>query len=70
MGSPKTLYPIRGGPIQITGTRNWKITHFLCVLGNQLPLFSWFEKPSSMPALDNWFKRSIGEWESIRVWAI
>ncbi|KAL0152509.1 hypothetical protein M9458_052232 [Cirrhinus mrigala] len=44
-----------------------------CVLGFQPPMFPWSGEPSSVPAVDDWIKRSERVWDSAHVrlqWAI
>ncbi|KAL0195021.1 hypothetical protein M9458_008593, partial [Cirrhinus mrigala] len=36
------------------------LTPFQCVLGYQPPLFPWTEEPSNVPAVDHWFRESVG----------
>ncbi|KAI2645188.1 Transposon Tf2-11 polyprotein [Labeo rohita] len=36
------------------------LTSFQCVLGYQPPLFPWTEEPSNVPAVDHWFRESVG----------
>ncbi len=43
------------------------LTPFQCVLGFQPPLFPWSGEPSSVPAVDNWIRRSERVWDSAHV---
>ncbi|KAL0193294.1 hypothetical protein M9458_011590, partial [Cirrhinus mrigala] len=40
------------------------LTPFQCVLGYQPPLFPWNDEPSSVPAVDYWFRESERVWNS------
>ncbi|KAL0172725.1 hypothetical protein M9458_033036, partial [Cirrhinus mrigala] len=40
---------------------------FQCVLGFQPPMFPWSGEPSSVPAVDDWIKRSERVWDSAHV---
>ncbi len=40
------------------------VTAFQCVLGYQPPLFPWSGEPSSVPAVDDWIRRSERVWDS------
>ncbi|KAL0163510.1 hypothetical protein M9458_039263 [Cirrhinus mrigala] len=49
------------------------LTPFQCVLGFQPPMFPWSGEPSSVPAVDDWIKRSERVWDSAHVrlqWAV
>ncbi|KAI2662443.1 Transposon Tf2-9 polyprotein [Labeo rohita] len=43
------------------------LTPFQCVLGFQPPMFPWSGEPSSVPAVDDWIKRSERVWDSAHV---
>ncbi len=43
------------------------MTPFQCVLGYQPPLFPWSGEPSSVPAVDDWIRRSERVWDSAHV---
>ncbi|KAG1926575.1 retrotransposable element [Pimephales promelas] len=43
------------------------LTPFQCVLGYQPPLFLWSGEPSSVPAVDDWIRRSERVWDSAHV---
>ncbi|KAL0195007.1 hypothetical protein M9458_008579, partial [Cirrhinus mrigala] len=43
------------------------LTPFQCVLGFQPPLFPWSGEPLSVPAVDDWNKRSERVWDSAHV---
>ncbi|KAI2659768.1 Transposon Tf2-6 polyprotein [Labeo rohita] len=43
------------------------LTPFQCVLGFQPPLFPWSGEPSSVPAVDDWIRRSERVWDSAHV---
>lgn len=43
------------------------MTPFQCVLGYQPPLFPWSGEPSSVPAVDEWIRRSERVWDSAHV---
>ncbi|KAL0179864.1 hypothetical protein M9458_025306 [Cirrhinus mrigala] len=43
------------------------LTLFQCVLGFQPPMFPWSGEPSSVPAVDDWIKRSERVWDSAHV---
>ncbi len=43
------------------------LTPFQCVLGFQPPLFPWSGEPSSVPAVDDWIRRSEGVWDRVHV---
>ncbi|KAK3514290.1 hypothetical protein QTP70_012912 [Hemibagrus guttatus] len=43
------------------------LTPFQCVLGYQPPLFPWSGEPSSVPAVEEWYKLSQGVWERMHV---
>ncbi|KAI2661138.1 Transposon Tf2-6 polyprotein [Labeo rohita] len=43
------------------------LTPFQCVLGFQPPMFPWSGEPSSVPAVDDWIKRSERLWDSAHV---
>ncbi|KAL0177903.1 hypothetical protein M9458_026797, partial [Cirrhinus mrigala] len=43
------------------------LTPFQCVLGYQPPLFPWNDEPSSVPAVDYWFRESERVWNSAHV---
>lgn len=45
-----------------------QLTPFQCVLGYQLPLFPWNAAPTNSPAIDDWFRRNEGTWESMHQW--
>ncbi|KAL0146623.1 hypothetical protein M9458_057963 [Cirrhinus mrigala] len=36
------------------------LTPFQCILWYQPPLFPWTEEPSNVPAVDHWFRESVG----------
>ncbi len=40
------------------------LTPFQCVLGFQPPLFPWSGEPSDVPAVDYWFRESVGVWDA------
>ncbi|KAK3510970.1 hypothetical protein QTP70_027791, partial [Hemibagrus guttatus] len=44
------------------------LTPFQCVLGYQPPLFPWSGEPSSVPAVEEWYRRSQEFWEWAHVW--
>ncbi len=43
------------------------MTPFQCVLGYQPSLFPWSGEPSSVPAVDDWIRRSERVWDSAHV---
>ncbi|KAI2660547.1 Transposon Tf2-9 polyprotein [Labeo rohita] len=43
------------------------LTPFQCVLGFQPPMFPWSGEPSSVPAVDDWIRRSERVWDSAHV---
>ncbi len=43
------------------------MTPFQCVLGYHPPLFPWSGEPSSVPAVDDWIRRSERVWDSAHV---
>ncbi|KAI2645745.1 Transposon Tf2-9 polyprotein [Labeo rohita] len=43
------------------------LTPFQCVLGFQPPLFPWSGEPSSVPAVDDWIRRSERVWDSAHI---
>uniref|UniRef100_A0A9J8A0Z9 Chromo domain-containing protein n=1 Tax=Cyprinus carpio carpio TaxID=630221 RepID=A0A9J8A0Z9_CYPCA len=43
------------------------LTPFQCVLGYQPPLFPWSGEPSSVPAVDDWIRRSERVWDSAHI---
>ncbi|KAK3524931.1 hypothetical protein QTP86_011496 [Hemibagrus guttatus] len=43
------------------------LTPFQCVLGYQPPLFPWSGEPSSVPAVEEWYRLSQGVWERVHV---
>ncbi len=43
------------------------MTPFQCILGYQPPLFPWSGEPSSVPAVDEWIRRSKRVWDSAHV---
>jgi len=43
------------------------LTPFQCVLGYQPPMFPWSGEPSSVPAMDNWIRRTERVWYSTHV---
>ncbi|KAK3525834.1 hypothetical protein QTP70_010905 [Hemibagrus guttatus] len=43
------------------------LTPFQCVLGYQPPLFPWSGEPSSVPAVEEWCRRSQEVWERVHV---
>ncbi|KAK3523070.1 hypothetical protein QTP86_012653 [Hemibagrus guttatus] len=43
------------------------LTTFQCVLGYQPPLFPWSGEPSSIPAVEEWYRRSQEVWERAHV---
>ncbi|KAK3543887.1 hypothetical protein QTP70_030270 [Hemibagrus guttatus] len=44
------------------------LTPFQCVLGYQPPLFPWSGEPSSVPAVEEWYRLSQELWERAHVW--
>ncbi|KAI2667105.1 Transposon Tf2-8 polyprotein [Labeo rohita] len=40
------------------------LTPFQCVLSYHPPLFPWTEEPSTVPAVDHWFRESARVWDS------
>ncbi|XP_051569480.1 uncharacterized protein LOC127449896 isoform X2 [Myxocyprinus asiaticus] len=43
------------------------LTPFQCVLGYQPPMFLWSGEPSTVPAVDDWIRRSERVWDSAHV---
>ncbi|KAI2647139.1 Transposon Tf2-6 polyprotein [Labeo rohita] len=43
------------------------LTPFQCILGFPPPMFPWSGEPSSVPAVDDWIKRSERVWDSAHV---
>jgi len=43
------------------------LTPFKCVLGYQPPMFPWSGEPSTVPAVDDWIRRSERVWDSAHV---
>uniref|UniRef100_A0A8C1UTM1 Gypsy retrotransposon integrase-like protein 1 n=1 Tax=Cyprinus carpio TaxID=7962 RepID=A0A8C1UTM1_CYPCA len=43
------------------------LTPFQCVLGYQPPMFPWSGEPSSVPAVDDWIRRSERVWDSAHI---
>lgn len=41
-----------------------RITPFQCVLGYQPPMFPWEVEPGTVPAVNDWFRRSERVWET------